>query len=381
ITPAAGSAAADGGPTTADRPGAAAVGSPLFSDGRSPAGAPPVSAPRGVPVPRTAPARRRQRGKIAQRSVPPDLRPVVLRDELIDLGNLFRTYQRRTEPDLAVLADLHERKARAFTTWADVTGDPELREEAGRAEQAAATARMQHRHRTGEGADEDEAAVTRLLPGPAQWEHARSVLAHVASHAPLPGPEARLLTLMLTLRTARTGTGNFVGQDLAGLGLTDPEVLVEQLTGCGWLQLPGTASDLLTSRPENPVAVTVPSLVPGGDDPVPFDFGKKVRAKLSGWAQRVVSEKKLRKGKAPAAVRLLALTLSSRTDHDGQLGADGEGIALESVLAQVPVDLSELEDLVDRLTQAGWLTDAVVTDSHLTGRLTERVLPFTCPLV
>jgi hypothetical protein len=333
----------------------------------------------GVPVPRPAPARRRQRGKIAQRSVPPGLRPDVLRDELIELGNLFRRYQRRTEPDLAVLTDLHERKARAFTAWADVTGDRELRDEARRAEQAAATARMQHRHRTGQGTDEDEPAVARLLTGPAQWEQARAVLAHVAGHAPLPGPEVRLLVLMLTLRTAHSGTGNLVGQDLAGLGLADPEALVEQLTDCGWLRLPGTVSDLLASRPESPVSVTVPSLVPGGDGPAPFAFGKKTRAKLSGWAQRVVSDKKLRKGKAPAPVRLLALTLATRTAPEGLLGGEGEGIALESVFARVPVVQSELLDFVDRLTQADWLTDAAVTDSHLTGRLTERVLPFTCP--
>ncbi|MGW2027574.1 hypothetical protein [Streptomyces decoyicus] len=72
----------------------------------------------------------------------------------------------------------------------------------------------------------------------------------MADHTPLPGPEARLL--MLTLRTAHTGTGNPVGQDLTAPGLTDPERLVEQLTGCGWLGLPGTAGDLIASRPENP---------------------------------------------------------------------------------------------------------------------------------
>lgn len=360
--------------------GAAAVGTPHFSHGRSPSTPAPVNAPPGVPVPRTAPARRRRRGKIAQRPVPPDLRPVALRDELVDLGNRFRRYQRCTQPDLAVLADLHERKARAFTAWADVTGDRELRTEARRAEQAAATVRMQHRRRTGESTEEDEPAVTRLLTGPTQWEHARAVLAHTARHTPLPGAEARLLALMLTLRTARTGTGNLVGQDLAGLGLTDPGALVEELTACGWLRLPVTASDLLSSRPESPVSVTVPSLAPDGDDPAPFSFGKKTRAKLSGWAQRGVSEKKLRKGKAPAPVRLLALTLATRTDTEGALGAGGEGLAVESVLAQVPVERNALPDLVDRLTQADWLTDAAVTDSHVTGRLTERALPFSCPL-
>ncbi|THA26821.1 hypothetical protein E4198_21070 [Streptomyces sp. RKND-216] len=371
----------DGQAAADDRPRAAAVGTPHFSDGRTPAGGPPARAAREVPAPRPAPARRRQRGKIAQRSVPPDLRPVVLRDELIELGNLFRRYQRRTEPDLAVLGDLHERKARAFIAWAQVTGDPELRAEAERAEQSAATVRMQHRHRNGERTEEDEPAVARLLTAPGQWEQARAVLAHVAGHTPLPGAQARLLVLMLTLRTAHSGTGNLVGQDLAGLGLDDPEALAERLTDCGWLRLPGTASDLLASRPESPTPVTVPSLVPGEDASAPFTFGKKARAKLSGWGQRVVSDKKLRKRKAPAPVRLLALTLATRTDADGLLGAGDEGLPLESLLQQVPVEQGELPGLVDRLTQADWLTDAALTDSHLTGRLTERVLPLTCPLV
>ncbi|WP_394816368.1 hypothetical protein [Streptomyces mooreae] len=81
-------------------------------------------------------------------------------------------------------------------------------------------------------------------------DHARAVPAHVAGHTPLPGPEARLLTL--TLRTAHAGTGNLVGQDLAALGLTDPERLAEQLTSRGWLGLPGTAGDLFASRPGAP---------------------------------------------------------------------------------------------------------------------------------
>ncbi|WP_424860229.1 hypothetical protein [Streptomyces sp. MMS24-I29] len=155
-----------------------------------------------------------------------------------------------------------------------------MRWEARRAEQAAAAARLQHQQRTGNITggitDNDGPAVTRVLTVPTQWEHARSVLAYAADHSPLPSPEARLLVLMLTLRTAHTGTGNLVGQDLTALGLTDPEDLVEQLTGCGWLRLPGTAGDLLASRPENPTPVTVPSLAPHGDGTGPFTFGKKM---------------------------------------------------------------------------------------------------------
>jgi hypothetical protein len=73
---------------------------------------------------------------------------VTLRDELIELGDLFRAYQQREQPDLELLADLQERKARAFTLWADATGEGALRREARRAEQAAATARLQHHQRT-----------------------------------------------------------------------------------------------------------------------------------------------------------------------------------------------------------------------------------------
>lgn len=39
-----------------------------------------------------------------------------------------------------------------------------------------------------------------------------------------------------------------------------------------------------------------------------------------------------------------------------------------------------LERLADQLTAADWLTDAALTDTQLTGQLTERVLPLTCPL-
>ncbi|MFD0297404.1 hypothetical protein [Streptomyces sp. NPDC127118] len=273
-----------------------------------------------------------------------------------ELGDLFRAYQQREQPDLALLADLQERKARAFTTWADVTCDGALRWEARRAGQAAAATRLQHQQRTGGTTDDDRPAVARLLTVATQWDHARSVLAHVADHTPLPGPEARLLVLMLTLRPAHTG--NLVGQDLTALGLTDPEDLVEKLTGSGWLTLPGTVGDLLASRPENRTPITVPSLTPHEDGTGPFTFGKKMRPKFSGWAQKVVSDKKLRKAKAAAGTRLLALTLSAGTDASGRLGPGGQGITLNALADWVLTGPGELQHLVDQLTAADWLTDA-----------------------
>ncbi|WP_416971985.1 hypothetical protein [Streptomyces sp. 4F14] len=406
-------AAEAAGSRTAGRPAPTAAvpgaGVPQFSDQQPVAGAFPASGravgalpgqgPRQTsdPAPRQAPrppaARRRPPpATISRRIIPHDLRPESLRDELIELGEQFRAYQKREQPDLSILADLQERKASAFTAWADATSEGVLRYEAQRAAQAAATIRLQHLQRTGAGTgailggkvdgaiDGVGPAVARVLTGLTQWEHARSVLAHVAEHAPLPGPEARLAVIMLTLRTAHTGTGNLVGQDLAGLGLTDAEGLVEALTGSGWLGIPGTVEELLASRPENPTPITVPSLMPGEDGTGPFTFGKKMRPKLSGWAQKVVSDKKLRKKKAPATTRLLALALAAQTDASGRLGPGGGGIALDGLTAWVPVDTAELKDLVEQLTAADWLTDAELTDTHLAGQLTERVLPVSCPL-
>ncbi|HWU06066.1 MAG TPA: hypothetical protein VN520_06685 [Streptomyces sp.] len=355
------------------RAAGAGVGAPVFS----------VAAPgkeegggKRLPTPRAAASRSRRAkrwGKIAQRVVPHDLQP-VLRDELIELGDAYRSYQQFNKPDLELLASLHDRKARAFLTWADVTGDGSLRAEARRAGQAAANARLQQEQRTGQG------AVARVLTGPNQWAHARTVLAYVRDHAPVPGPEGRLLTLLLTLRTASRGGGNVTGLDVHGLPLGDAEQLLQGFVDAGWLRLPGTAADLLASTSENPTHVIVPSLLPHGGGRGPFDFGKAARAKLSGWTQKAVGERTLRKKKAPAAVRLLALACAAHSSADGRLGPFGRGLEIETLAGLCAVDSSQLGDLVEQLTVVEWLTNVSVSDTHVSGRLCDRVLALSCPM-
>ncbi|XQE78054.1 hypothetical protein ACN24L_03425 [Streptomyces microflavus] len=246
------------GPHPRQEPGPAPTVRLVRSARTSPTPRPPRPPPRRGARPRTPkPRRSRRYRKIAQRIVPHDLHPVALRDELIELGDLFRAYQQRPEPDLAELADLHSRKAKAFRIWAEVSGVTELVLEARRAEQAADAALLQHQQRTGQSPVGEGEVTNRLLPGLTQWEHARTVLAHVAEHTPLPGPEARLMAVMLTLRSALTGTGNLVGQDVRGLPLTEPEELIGRLVDSGWLSIPGTADDLLESRPESPTPITI----------------------------------------------------------------------------------------------------------------------------
>jgi hypothetical protein len=305
-----------------DTDGVAAV----FSDhGSSPAaGAYSSPATGPAPLPRTRAAsptgtsRRAKRwGKIAQRIVPHDLQPDTLRRELIELGDAFRAYQQRTEPDLSLLATLHERKARAFALWAEVSGDTSLRHEAKRAEQAAQTTREMHHNRTGQPVGDTTGSggpvVERLLTRN-QTVHARTVLDYVAAHTPHPEAEVHLAVLMLTLRTARAGTGNITGQDLSGWLQNDAERVVQRLVEADWLRLPGTVAEALASRPENPTAVTIPTLLP---ESCPFTFGKTTRSKISGWAQKAVGDRKIRKKKLPATTRLLALYTAAHTRPDG----------------------------------------------------------------
>ncbi|MFE0252368.1 hypothetical protein [Streptomyces sp. NPDC059010] len=363
----------------------------VFSDhGLSPAAGAPVSTagapasaaatPASLPRARATASRRTKRsGKIAQRIVPHDLEPDVLRVELIELGDAFRAYQERPEPDLALLAGLHERKARAFSLWADVSGDGALRREAQRAEQAAQTTREMHTNRTGQPADGtadgDQPVVERLLTRQ-QAVHARTMLDHVAVHAPDPEAEMRLAVLMLTLRAARAGTGNVTGQDLAGWLPDDAERVLERLVAADWLRLPGTVTvtEAMASGSDDPVAFTVPALLP--EQSRPFTFGKTTRARISGWAQKVVGDRKIRKKKPGAATRLLALYTAAHTRPDGRLGhaADG-GLHLDQVAAFCTLPPDQVTENTDLLIAADWLTEADTAEGRLRGQLTERVLP------
>ncbi|WP_308119175.1 hypothetical protein [Streptomyces sp. JJ38] len=345
-----------------------------------PAPVPPTPGAGSVPHARTAsparsPRRAKPAGKIAQRVVPHDLQPDTLRRELIELGDAFRAYQRRPEPDLALLAELHDRKARAFALWAEVTGDACLREEAERAEKAAQTTREMNAHRTGVplGGTNGEPPVARLLTGQ-QPDHARAVLDHVRTEAPLAEPEAHLAVLMLTLRAARRGTANVTGQDLTGWLRDDAERVLEQLAETGWLHLPTTVPEILASRPEDPTALTIPSLLPDG--PRPLTLGKTTRSRISGWAQKTVGDRKIRKKKLPAAARLLALYTAAHTGPDGHLGRpEDEGLSLDQVAAFCALTPEQVTEHADLLVTADWLAQAETADGRLRGGLTERALP------
>ncbi|MCF2436009.1 hypothetical protein LV779_22885 [Streptomyces thinghirensis] len=116
------------------------------------------------------------------------------------------------------------------------------------------------------------------------------------------------------------------------LGAGDAERVLQQLVDAGWLRLPEdvSADDAVTSRPEEPTQITVPMLLP--TEPRPFSFGKVTRARLSGWAQRVVGDRKLRKRKAGAATRLLAVYTAAHSRPDGRLGgAEDDGLGLDAV--------------------------------------------------
>ncbi|MBT2509472.1 hypothetical protein J7I98_27080 [Streptomyces sp. ISL-98] len=340
----------------------------------------PVAGPASVPGARIASPgggvsrRAKRRGKIAQRTVPHDLQPDVLRVELIELGDAFRAYQERAEPDLVLLAELHERKARAFSLWAEVTGEGSLRHEAHRAQKAAQTTREMHENRVGDTVSGDDGPVVERLLTRSQAVHARTVLDYVQANAPHPEAGVRLAVLMLTLRAARAGTGNITGQDLTGWLQGDAERVLEQLVAAGWLRLPGTVAEALAARPEDPTEITVPTLLP--DQPRPFGFGKTTRSRISGWAQKAVGDRKLRKKKLLPATRLLALYTAAHTRPDGRLGrAEDGGIDLDQAAAFCTLPPEEIPEHAELLIAADWLAEADTAAGRLRGRLTERVWP------
>jgi hypothetical protein len=308
--------------------------------------------------------------------VPHDLTPDTLRVELIDLGDAFRSYQQRTEPDLVLLAELHERKASAFRQWADVSGDGSLRHEAHRAEKAAQTTREMHTNRGGRpvGETADDGPVVERLLTRQQAVHARTVLDYVAAHAPHPEAEVHLLVLMLALRAARAGTGNVTGQDLTGWLQGDAERVLQRLVTADWLRLPGTVAEVMAARPEDPTAFTIPTLLP--EQPRPFTIGKAHRSRISGWAQKVVGDRKIRKKKPVAATRLLALHTAAHTRPDGRLGdAEDGGLPLDQAAAFCALQPGQVAEHAELLTAADWLTEADTAGGRLRGQLTERVLP------
>lgn len=386
-------------------PAPSASAAPLFSSPTPAAAAGPGAADvpraRGT-TPAGMPRRARRGGKIAQRTVPHDLRPDALRVELIELGDAFRAYQKCAEPDLARLALLHERKAQAFASWADVTGDRSLRAEAQRARSAAQTTREMYENRVGrpfDGAGGEGGPVVERLLTRGQAVQARAVIDHVRDHTPYPDAEARLAVLLLTLRAARAGTGNVTGQDVTGWLLDEAEQVCERLVAAGWLRLPGSIAELLESRPEDPTSFTVPTLLP--TEPRPFTFGKSTRSRLSGWAQRTVGDRKIRKRKLGATCRLLALYTAAHSAFDGTLrrpgpdvsdendrddreghrdGAGGGGtggLALDQAAVFCALTADQVAEHAELLVTADWLAEAEVDTAagRLRGRLSQRVLP------
>ncbi|WP_258038865.1 hypothetical protein [Streptomyces sp. SM12] len=145
-----------------------------------------------------------------------------------------------------------------------------------------------------------------------QGDAARALLSYVAS-LPLPGPDARLLAVMIAIRAARGGAGNVIGSDVSSLRLDDSHAAVDALRGLSW-QIDDGVFETGTQAPI--VSVTVPDLAQEGERH-PLPFGKGTRSRVSGWTMRARSVKPVKK--LPPAGRLAALFLAAHSTTGGQV--------------------------------------------------------------
>ncbi|MDH2391577.1 hypothetical protein QCN29_22910 [Streptomyces sp. HNM0663] len=148
-----------------------------------------------------------------------------------------------------------------------------------------------------------------------QGEAARTLLSYAAS-LELPGPDAQLVAVVVTIRAARGGVGNLTGTDLSALRLGDARGAVDALRGLGW-QIDDAPFD---GDPSTPVPITVPDLARETGHPLPF--GKNVRSRVSGWTTKTLSAKPVKK--LPPAARLAGLFLAAHSTPrlQGQIPPD-----------------------------------------------------------
>ncbi|MGW4042205.1 hypothetical protein [Streptomyces sp. NPDC004721] len=135
--------------------------------------------------------------------------------------------------------------------------------------------------------------------------------------------------------------------------------MLQRLVTADWLRLPGTVAEVMASRPEDPTTITVPPLLP--EQPRPFTFGKTTRARISGWAQKVVGDRKIRKKKLGAVTRLLALYTAAHNRPAGRLGhVEDGGLHLDRVAAFCSLPPDHVAEHADLLVTADWLAEADV---------------------
>lgn len=172
----------------------------------------------------------------------------------------------------------------------------------------------------------------------------RQVWDHLATERAGSDPDGRLLALIILLRAARSGRANFTAQDVRGLRAADPLQTVTALTQSGWLR--ASPEGVMAADAQNPAICAVPLFTDN-----PWDVGKKIRTRASGWSTGVLAHKLLRK--KSNSVRLTALYLLSHATPDGMV----EFRADDLVQACALDGLHELVSVLGELVTKGWLAD------------------------
>ncbi|MFD0443158.1 hypothetical protein ACFQ10_12520 [Streptomyces indonesiensis] len=149
--------------------------------------------------------------------------------------------------------------------------------------------------------------------------------------------------------------------------------MLQRLVTGGWLCPPGTVSEVMASRSEDPTAVTVPTLLPpsparslSARPPAPGSPAGPRKSSVTGSSAK----------KLGAATRLLVLYTAAHARPDGRLGhSEDGGLNLDQAAAFTALPPEEVAEHAGLLITADWLAETNTAEGKLRGQLTERILP------
>ncbi|MBE3002260.1 hypothetical protein IDM40_26690 [Nocardiopsis sp. HNM0947] len=199
----------------------------------------------------------------------------------------------------------------------------------------------------------------RVLPiNPDQYLLLQDVWERVIEDRAGTDPESRMLAVAIALRAVIRGFSYVLAHDMKILRIDNPEPSLSALTSTGWLD--STPERILAAGPMDPETCDMPSF--HGN---PWETTEGIRTRASGWYQRAINHRKMRK--KPARLRVVGAYLASRAEFDATISVRADDI-IEACALSGPMELVEL---LEWLVRIEWITQPNLAQDPVRVSLTE----------